>query len=197
MSEHDRNHWEEAYACHSGILAGPAPFLADHFHLLQPGRTLDLAAGSGRNASFLAERGHRVLAADVARVALRQLRRRSRAVDVVQVDLERPCFRIASFDNIVCINFLDRALFPAMLRWLRPGGALLVDTFLVDQREVGHPRNPAFLLGHNELLERLREARVLRYREGAVVDESGTSYRAGIVVMRAPVQKLTSHGAPA
>ncbi len=186
MSERDRNRWEDAYALGADARAGPAPFLADHCGLLRPGRTLDLAAGSGRNALFLAERGHRVLAADVARTALRQLR--GRAVDVVQVDLDHPCFRIASFDNVVCINFLDRKLLPAMLRWLRPGGVLLVDTFLVDQREVGHPRNPDFLLDHNELLDRLREARVVRYREGAVVEESGTSYRAGIVAVRASAQ---------
>jgi SAM-dependent methyltransferase len=185
MSESDRHHWQNTYACHCGTLVGPAPFLVDHVRLLRPGRTLDLAAGFGRNALFLAERGHRVVAADVAREALQQLRRRSRTVEAVQVDLDHPSFRISSFDNVVCINFLDRRLFPAMLRWLRPGGVLLVDTFLVDQREVGHPRNPAFLLDHNELLERLREARVLRYREGAVTDGAGTSYRAGIVAMRA------------
>jgi SAM-dependent methyltransferase len=185
MSERDRDRWEDAYARGVVARAGPAPFLADHCGLLPPGRTLDLAAGSGRNALFLAERGHRVLAADVARAGLRQLRGRTPAVDVVQVDLDHPCFRIASFDNVVCINFLDRKLLPSMLRWLRPGGVLLVDTFLVDQREVGHPRDPNFLLDHNELLDRLREARVVRYREGAVVEESGTSYRAGIVVIRA------------
>ncbi len=188
MSESNRNHWEDAHAGHPGTLAGPAPFLAENVSLLRPGRTLDLAAGSGRNALFLADQGHRVLAADIARVALQQLRQRSRAVDAAQVDLDRPCLRDGSFDNVVCINFLDRALFPAMLRWLRPGGVLLVDTFLIDQRKVGHPRNPAFLLDRNELLERLREARVLRYREGPVADGSVVSYRAGIVAMRAPAQ---------
>jgi SAM-dependent methyltransferase len=188
MSKCDRNRWEDAYARGAGGHAGPAPFLADHCGLLRPGRTLDLASGSGRNALFLAEREHRVLAADIARQALQQVRDRSRAVDVVQVDLDHPCFRTASFDNVVCINFLNRGLLPAMLRWLRPGGVLLVDTFLIDQREVGHPRNPNFLLDHNELLDRLREARVVRYREGAVVEESGTSYRAGIVAVRRSAQ---------
>jgi tellurite methyltransferase len=185
---HDRNRWEDAYDHHSTALPGPAAFLAENAPLLRPGRTLDVAAGAGRNALFLAELGHQVVAADVARRGLEQIRLQSRAVDLVRVDLDRPCFRIASFDNVVCINFLDRELLPTMLEWLRPGGVLLVDTFLIDQRDVGHPRNPAFLLGHNELLERLRNARVLRYREGAVVEASGSTYRAGVVAMRVPPQ---------
>jgi len=184
VSEHDRSYWEEVYGRRSSVDAEPAAFLVDHAELLRPGRTLDLAAGSGRNALFLAARGHRVLAADIAAAALRRIRARDRAVDVVQVDLDRPCFRAASFDNVVCINFLDRRLLTALLEWVRPGGALLVDTFLIDQREVGHPRDPAFLLAHNELLQRMREVRVLRYREGAVTEGSVTSYRAGIVALR-------------
>jgi tellurite methyltransferase len=185
VSERDRIHWEEVYERRTSADAEPAAFLVDHVELLRPGCTLDLAAGSGGNALFLAARGHKVVAVDVARTALRHIRERNRAVDLVQVDLDRPCFHAASFDNVLCVNFLDRELFPSMLEWVRPGGVVLVDTFLIDQREVGHPRNPAFLLAHNELLERMREARVLRYREGAVKEGSDTSYRAGIVARRA------------
>src|SRR5207248_1151300 len=130
----------------------PAPFLVEHASLLAPGRTVDLAAGSGRNAVFLASRGHRVLAVDVSRRALQTLRQRAPAIDSVQVDLDRPCFRPASVDNVVCVNFLDRRLFPEILGWIRPGGVLLYDTFLIDQRTVGHPRNPAFLLERGEVL---------------------------------------------
>jgi SAM-dependent methyltransferase len=162
----------------------PAPFLVEHASLLAPGRTLDLAAGSGRNAVFLASRGHRVLAVDVSREALRTLRRRAPAIDSAEVDLDCPCFRPASVDNVVCVNFLDRRLFPEMLRWIRPGGVLLLDTFLIDQRTVGHPRNPAFLLERGELLDRLSGERVLRHREGPVRSESETSFRAGIVAVK-------------
>jgi len=188
VSERDRSHWEGVHARPASADATPAAFLVEHADLLRPGRTLDLAAGSGRNALFLAARGHRVLAADIAGAALRRIRERNRAVDVVQVDLDRPCFRAASFDNVLCVNFLDRRLLPSMLEWLRPGGGLLLDTFLIDQREAGHPRDPAFLLAHNELLERMRDARVLRYREGAVTEGSSTSHRAGIVARRPPAK---------
>jgi SAM-dependent methyltransferase len=184
MSGRDRAHWDQV---HSDRAREPAPppaaFLVENAPLLVAGRTLDLAAGSGRNSAFLASMGHRVLAVDVSREALQTLRRRAPAIDVAQVDLDRPCFRPASFDNVVCIDFLDRRLFPEMLRWIRPGGVLLLDTFLIDQRTVGHPRNPAFLLERGELLERLHGERVLRHREGPVRVDSQTSFRAGIVAV--------------
>jgi len=183
MARDSRLRWDEAHARNANeVFSGPAPFLEDHVSLLFPGRTLDLAAGSGRNALFLAAHGHRMVAAELSHVALESIRRHNRAVDLVEVDLDHPCFRQNSFDNVVCINFLDRQLFSEIHGWLRPGGILLLDTFLIDQRAVGHPRNPDFLLAHNELLERLRGGfRILRYREGAVSEPSGTSYRAGVV----------------
>lgn len=195
MSDEDRAHWERAYAKRPlEPASAPAPFLVENASLLAPGRTLDVASGSGRNSMFLASRGHRVVAADISGEALRALRRQAAAVDAVQVDLDRPCFARGGFDNVVCINFLDRRLFDEMLSWLAPGGVLLLDTFSIEQRTIGHPRNPAFLLGHGELLERMRGQRVLRHREGVVEDESGKSFRAGIVVKLA---KLTSPRAPA
>ena len=179
MSHDDRIRWQESYAgapCRPR--SAPAPFLVEHIALLAPGRTLDLAAGSGRNATFLAANRHRVLAVDVARSGLEALAGRP-GIDLVQADLDRPCLRRQSFDNVVCVNFLDRGLFAEIATWLKPNGVLLLDTFLIDQRDFGHPRNPAFLLAHNELLERLRSWRVLRYREGRVEDSSGVAYRAG------------------
>jgi tellurite methyltransferase len=187
MARDDRSRWDKAHAQQVNVApAAPSPFLEENIALLAPGTTLDMAAGSGRNALFLAAHGHRVLAADLSRVALQGIRQRSRAIELVQIDLDRPCFRQSSLDNVVCFNFLDRTLFPEIRTWLRPGGILVLDTFLIDQRAVGHPRNPDFLLGHNELLERLRGYRILKYREGAVAEPSGTSYRAGVVAARKP-----------
>jgi tellurite methyltransferase len=184
MSSEDRVRWDEDYAAlPTPEASAPARFLAENISLLARGRTLDLAAGRGRNAVFLAAHGHRVLAVDVARTALEAIDHRA-TIDIVQVDLDRPCFRPRSVDNVVSINFLDRRLFPEMIGWLKPGGVLLFDTFLIDQSGFGHPRNPAFLLAHNELLQRIRGLRIVRYREGLVSDSSGPSYRAGAVAVR-------------
>lgn len=182
MSHDDRQRWDRQHAATDPSLPiSPAAFLAEHTATLPVGRTLDLAAGTGRNALHLAAHGHRVLAVDASLAALRAIRARSSAVDVAQLDLDAAAFRPASLDAIVCVNFLDRRLFASFPHWLRPGGMLLLDTFLVDQREHGHPRNPAFLLDRNELLACLPGFRILVFREGRAVDGEATSYRSGVV----------------
>lgn len=181
MSRHDREHGARGHGTEPAGGATPAVFLAEHAELIPPGRVLDLAAGTGRNASYLAARGHPVLAVDASRSALRVLRDRSPGVDVACVDLDDAAFRPVSVDAIVCINFLDRRLFPSFARWLRPGGVLVYDTFLVDQRALGHPRNPAFLLERGELAARLAGFRILAAREGRVTERGVESYRSGVV----------------
>jgi SAM-dependent methyltransferase len=184
MSREDRERWETAYG-DVDAARPPAPFLMEHAHLVPPGRTLDVAAGTGRNAVFLAARGHRVVALDVARGALARLRAADARIACVQMDLDRPGVRPASVDAVVVVSFLDRRLFPEVARWLRPGGILVWDTFLIDQRTIGHPSNPSFLLGRGELVERLADGfRVLAAREGPVDEEGKLAFRSGVVAAR-------------
>ena len=90
-----------------------------------------------------------------------------------------------SFDAIVNINFLDRALFPKFARALRPGGILIADTFLVDQAAIGHPRDPRFLLGHGELRALAGGLEIEEYREGLTAYPSGErAFRASMVARR-------------
>jgi hypothetical protein len=57
---------------------------------------------------------------------------------------------------------------PQLRNWVRPGGMVVYETFIVDQAQFGRPRNPDHLLRHNELLHTFRDFRVLRYREGVL-----------------------------
>ena len=101
-------------------------------------------------------------------------------------DFDRFALRDRSFDAIVNVNFLDRALFPAFARALKPGGILLAETFLIDQAEIGHPKDPRFLLKHYELREMLAGLELLRYREGlvALYTDGSQAWRAGAVARR-------------
>ena len=55
-----------------------------------------------------------------------------------------------------------------MKNWVKPGGMLVYETFIIDQIRFGKPQNPDYLLGHNELIHTFRDFRVLRYREGVI-----------------------------
>src|SRR4029453_5658884 len=96
-----------------------------------------------------------------------------------------PGVRPASIYAVVVVNFLDRRLFAPVTGWLRPGGVLLWDTFLVEQRAIGHPRNPDFLLRRGGLGDRFGgPLAVLATRGGGGEAGARPSWRSGIVARR-------------
>jgi SAM-dependent methyltransferase len=85
---------------------------------------------------------------------------------LVREDLERIEIPERCCDLILCIQYLQRSLFPQMARALRPGGVLLFETYTHAQLEfAGGPRNPSYLLETGELREGFPELCVLFYRE--------------------------------
>jgi tellurite methyltransferase len=183
-----RSKWNDA---HRGKTAGePEPFLVEMLPLLpRDGLVLDVAAGRGRNALPLARAGMRVVAADFSETAMPILADLARMnhlpIFPLLIDFDRFALRDCSFDAIVNVNFLDRALFPEFTRALKPGGILAAETFLVDQAEIGHPTNPDFLLKHHELRELIGELELMRYREGLVIYPNGSrAWRASAVAKK-------------
>ncbi len=174
-----RAKWEER---HRGSIAGePEPSVVELLPLLPRGVALDIAAGTGRNSIALAGVGLRVIAADFSRPGMRTLadaaRRRNLPISPVTVDLEETFpFRFHSFDSIVNVSYLDRALIPLLKTALRPGGTLLFDTYLIDEADEaghGHLRNTRFTLNHYELRDLLSDMALIHYREGLVVYPTG------------------------
>lgn len=92
----DARAWDERYAASEMVWsAGPNQFVEAEVSGLAPGRALDLAAGEGRNAIWLAERGWQVTAVDFSLVGLdkgrqvlaRHPRGRDLHVEWVQADV--------------------------------------------------------------------------------------------------------------
>jgi 2-polyprenyl-3-methyl-5-hydroxy-6-metoxy-1,4-benzoquinol methylase len=149
------------------------------------GWALDIATGKGRNAIFLAEQGFEVTAVDISPLALAEARKRAaeKALSILwqQADLEQIELPKTTYDLIVSFNYLQRSLIPQIKAALKPGGHAVFETYLIGQEVIGHPKNPAYLLGHNELLEQFRDFRVLCYREGKFSAGEETAFRAGIL----------------
>jgi len=151
----------------------PCHWLVDNRHFLpRAGEALDIACGSGRHAIWLAESGLTTTAVDRDAVAMESLSqeaaRRGLALSAKVVDLEngQPFLEPRSFDVIVGVHYLHRALFPALVAALRPGGVLVYETFTRAQAARGKPTNPAFLLEPGELMDLVRPLEILAYREG-------------------------------
>jgi len=175
---------------HRGKPAGEAePFLTAMLPRIPRGAALDVAAGRGRNALALARAGMAVVAVDFSSEAMRRLAAAARtahlAIWPVVANLDSFHLKDESFDVIVNINFLDRALFPKFVRALRPGGMLIADTFLVDQATFGHPRDPRFLLARGELRALANGLEIEEYREGPVTYLNGDrAFRASLAARR-------------
>jgi tellurite methyltransferase len=101
-----------------------------------------------------------------------------------QADLERIELPEANYDLVVDFNYLQRSLIPQIKAALKPGGHVIFETYLIGQEILGHPKNPAYLLGYNELLEQFRDFRVLWYREGKFTDGREAAFRAGLLAQK-------------
>jgi len=180
--------WDEKHRLAAEApVAEPASIVGELLPILPRGAALDVACGTGRHALLLATRHQHVTAVDWSGVGLDILEARARAarvpihrvetverigkslhsgVDLVHGNLERLELPENSFLLILCVQFLQRSLFPQFVRALRPGGMLLFETYTRAQLDfAGGPRNPAYLLGAGELRNAFPELRVIFYRE--------------------------------
>lgn len=152
-------------------LIEPSPWIERFAHLIPAGaQVLDVAAGHGRHARYLASRGGCVLAVDRDPGALAALTGADGVATRV-ADLESGAwpFAVASFDAIVVVNYLHRPLLPRLLDALKPDGTLLYETFAVGNEQFGRPSNPDFLLRRDELLDWARaRLAIVAFEQGRV-----------------------------
>lgn len=158
--------WDERFG-QDAYVYGEAPndFIATAapVHLPAPTDVLDLGAGEGRNAVFLARHGHRVTAADYSAQALRKTEQLATQNDVpvntmhVDVATWTPD---RSWGGIV-ITFLHgpaawrQQLYRCIQTALEPGGRLIAEWFHPEQRTEGHtsggPPDVAMMVTADEL----------------------------------------------
>lgn len=137
MSEADREKWDGRYAPDALVMgAGPqAALLAWEHALPRTGRALEVAAGEGQAAVWLAERGLEVDAVDISprglakARALAESRGVSRRVRTWEHDLDGglPAVLAPEYDLVTCVHFWPGGeLGRALIARLAPGGLLLL-----------------------------------------------------------------------
>jgi SAM-dependent methyltransferase len=150
-------------------LPPPSSWVVEHSALFAPrGEVLDVAAGSGRHTRWLLAQGRRICAIDRDVSALADLAGQP-DVEILECDLENGAgwpLGPRRFDGVVVTNYLHRPILPAIIASIRPGGALIYETFAVGNERFGRPSNPDFLLRPNELIEAVRATmRILAYQD--------------------------------
>jgi SAM-dependent methyltransferase len=176
----DKADWDKRYA-ESDLLwsVEPNQFLVAEIATRAPGRALDLAAGEGRNAIWLAEQGWSVDAIDFSPVALAKAHRLAHAREVelnwIEADVERHPLTDLEYD--LAIVFYLHLPWKRMRRVLHrasaavaPQGTLLLVGHDRTNLEQGHggPKSPDVLYTPDQIAGEL---------PGLLIDEAARRER--------------------
>ena len=187
MQPDEKTVWDKKYKEALDRSLEPDAFLLDAFREFlagrPPGIALDVAGGGGRHSLWLARRGWRVKLVDISEVGVALARenatrslspghpesaRRQPLFEAEVLDLNAgPDLGLQQYDLVMVFFYLQRRLFPALIRALKPRGLLLYETYMRGERPMGGgPSNPEYLLAPNELLQAFQSMRILHYQEG-------------------------------
>lgn len=190
-----RSGWDERHRAGDFEGEGPNPTLLVGAAGLRVGSALELAAGSGTNAVWLAEQGWRTTAVDWSPVGLANGRAKAEAAGVEVEWLERDLFAwsppVRSFDLVVIVYLHvppdERAtIYPRAAAAVAPGGRLLVvghDRLNATEGE-GGPPDTMRLFTADEI------ARELRAVDPTLVVERSETVRRVPPPGRAPIDSL-------
>lgn len=126
MAESDRIKWERRYAAGSHPETEPEELVVEACGHARVGRALDVACGRGRHAIYLARRGFSVDAIDVSPTALALAHERAGDLRIcwIEADLGDAELERGVYDLVVCAQYTEERLVPALLAALAPGGVL-------------------------------------------------------------------------
>ena len=175
----DAHAWDERYAASDLVWSRePNQFVAGELADLPAGTAVDLAAGEGRNAIWLASRGWSATAVDFSQVALDKGARLADGLDVTWVRADATAWQPEEPVDLVVVAYLQvpapdrRQAVRNAVGMLRPGGTFLLvahdSTNLTEG--TGGPQDPAVLMTADDVVsdvagldvEVLRAERVAR-----------------------------------
>jgi SAM-dependent methyltransferase len=200
----DSAEWDARYAGAEVVWsAEPNRFVEQECRSLPPGRALDVAAGEGRNAIWLAGLGWQVVAVDFSAVALAKGQRIAERLGVaeavawVRADV-RTWVPIPEAFDLVVVAYLhlpaaDRlVVLEHAVTGLAPGGTLVVVSHdrvnLVSG--VGGPQDPSVLYGPEDLIADLAFVGELTVERAATLERPTPAGTALDALVRARRQAL-------
>lgn len=174
--EDEGTSWDRRYREGSHRSLDPDPFLVESYkEFVEPlfpqgGKALDLAGGVGRHAIWLAQRGWQVTLMDISEVGITTARENAASfageIEFQIEDVSNFKAGQQEYDLIAVFFYLQREIFPELVKALRPGGLLLYKTYTQLHPKFGRgPTHPMHLLEENELLRAFRRLTVLHYHE--------------------------------
>jgi SAM-dependent methyltransferase len=177
MSHPDAERWNARYESEADrwLSRPPRQLLQDYAYLLPRwGIGLDAASGVATNGLFLADRGLDVVALDISETALRLAQKRfaGRGYDLkaAVMDLSRLWLPPTCLDVVLNFHFLERSALPVYRQALKPGGVLIIETFVNREERADHPD---YYLQPGELGSYFSELNILHWEEREIPEDEG------------------------
>lgn len=153
----DSERWDQKYETFSSP-GSPDPLLVEYAKLFKPfSRVVDLGAGTGRNAIYLAQQQHVSIAVDCSQRAIQETQRRAAQanVDILGLVADLTDFRFPreSLDAAVCFKYMNRNFMQDLHFSLHGGGYLVFKTFNPNILREYPTFNPDFVLQPGELAQ--------------------------------------------
>lgn len=191
-----KSFWDERYSGNEFAYGtNPNVFFKDQLEKLSPGKLLLPAEGEGRNAVYAALEGWQVIAFDQSEVAKRKAETLALEFNVKinyeVCDQENFDFDENYFDCVALIfvhlpielrNFFHQK----MLRFLKPGGKLILEGFEKSQinKTTGGPKNTDMLFSKEELLNDFNMLKKLTFSKKEVELNEGKFHHGNANLIR-------------
>jgi SAM-dependent methyltransferase len=176
----DKTSWNKRYAESDLVWSASPNMWVEQLTIdLPPGTALDIAAGEGRNALWLAARGWHCTAADFSAVALHRaaslakekLGRDAGRLKTLEVDVQKWFPPARSYDLVLVVYLHLRqkqrsAIMLAAAEAVAPGGTLLVVGHDLANLTFGHggPQDPGVLYRPSDIVADIEPAQLLLVR---------------------------------
>ena len=167
MPHPDALHWDDRYSHEASrsVPRSPHDLVTSHLSLVPPnGLILDVACGATSTGMYLASRGQRIIALDVAIAALRiaqsQVKKDALPISLAVMDLTDPWLPREYFEVILNFYYMLHQLWMTFREALKPVRLLFFETLLCEA-----DMNPDHYLDSLELKKVLDDWEIIRYAE--------------------------------
>jgi 2-polyprenyl-3-methyl-5-hydroxy-6-metoxy-1,4-benzoquinol methylase len=162
-----------------GFTSTPSVFMMESVRGLKPGKALDVGAGQGRNAVWLAQQGWDVTAIDISGVGLAvaadNAEKAGAPITTVKTSYQDFDFGTEQWDLIVMIlswaPVSDPAFVARLNASLRPGGVVVFEHVLETEKQSFPPVVQG--LPPNALLTHFKDFYIQKYEEGTWLGDWG------------------------
>jgi SAM-dependent methyltransferase len=194
--------WDTRYSTPDYVYGiSPNEYFRACLSKLEPGRLLLPAEGEGRNAVWAATTGWEVSAFDQSeegrKKAVRLAADKGVEIDYRIFDLGNPQYPEMSFDAMALIfahtnESIRRAVHRNLIRFLKPGGHLILEAYSKDQMKffTGGPKDPGLLFSLADLETDFDSFEILESGIHEVLLDEGSLHKGISSVIRIQAKKI-------